>query len=68
MTSVAAQKAYDFLGAPQNFYWYFREGTHSHDIQDVKMLVNIIKRQRDPSIPMEEGFFKTPFPPFDPIY
>ena len=68
MTSVAAQKAYDFLGAPQNLYWYFREGTHSHDIQDVKMLVNIIKRQRDPSIPMEEGFFKTPFPPFEPIY
>ena len=68
MTSVAAKKAYDFLGAPDNLYWYFRAGTHFHDIQDVKMLVNIIKRQRDPSIPMAEGFFLTPFPPFEPIF
>jgi hypothetical protein len=32
------------------------------------MLVNIIKRQRDHAIPMAEGFYVTPFPPFDPIY
>lgn len=68
MTSMAAQKAYDFLGVPENLYWYFREGTHFHHVQDVKMLVNIIRRQRDPSVPKAEGFFKTPFPPFDPIY
>ena len=68
ITSMAAQKAYDFLGASENLYWYFREGSHSHDVQDVKMLVNIIKRQRDPAIPMAEDFFKTPFPPVDPIY
>ena len=68
MTSMAAQKAFDLLGASNNLYWYFRAGTHYHDIQDVKMLVNIIKRQRDPSVPMSEGFFKTPFPPFEPIF
>ena len=68
MTSMAAQKAFDLLGASNNLYWYFRPGTHYHDIQDVKMLVNIIKRQRDPSVPMSEGFFKTPFPPFEPIF
>ena len=68
MTSKAAQKAFDLLGASDNLYWYFRPGTHFHDVLDVKMLVNIIKRQRDPSIPMAEGFFQTPFPPFDPIY
>lgn len=66
-TSIAAQKAFDFLGVPDNLYWYFREGTHYHTPGDVKMLVNIIKRQRDPAIPMEEGFFQTPFAPFAPI-
>ena len=66
-TTMAAQKAYDFLGASQNLYWYFREGTHFHTPGDVKMLVNIIKRQRDPQIPMAEGFFQTPFVPFEPI-
>lgn len=66
-TSIAAQKAFDFLGVSDNLYWYFREGTHYHTPGDVKMLVNIIKRQRDPAIPMEEGFFQTPFVPFDPI-
>lgn len=68
MTTMAAGKVYDFLGAPQNLYWYFREGNHFHTVGDVSMLVNIIKRQKDPSIPMAEGFFKAPFTPFDPIY
>ena len=68
MTTMAAQKAYDFLGVPHNLYWYFREGTHSHDILDVKMLVNLIKRQKDPSLPIAEAFFKVPFPPFEPIF
>ncbi len=68
MTSVAAKKAYDLLGASDNLYWYFRAGTHSHEVQDIKMLVNIIKRQKDPSVPMAEGFFITPFSPFDPIF
>jgi len=68
MTTMAAGKAYDLLGASDHLYWYFREGTHSHTVEDVRMLVHIIKRQRDPSIPMAEGFFVTPFAPFDPIY
>lgn len=68
MTTMAAGKVYAFLGVPQNLYWYFREGTHSHDIRDVQMLVHIIKRQRDPSIPLDEALYKTPFPPFEPIY
>ncbi|MBE6585590.1 MAG: hypothetical protein E7645_03585 [Ruminococcaceae bacterium] len=68
MTTMAAGKAYEFLGEPNNLYWYFREGTHSHDFRDVKMLVHIIKRQRDPSLPLDEALFKTPFPPFAPIY
>ena len=68
MTTMAAGKVYDFLGVPENLYWYYREGTHAQTVGDVSMLVNIIKRQRDPSLPMAEGFFKAPFPPFDPIY
>jgi hypothetical protein len=68
MTTLAAGKAFEFLGVPNNLYWYFREGTHYHTVGDVKMLVHIIKRQRDPSLPLPEAFYKTPFPPFDPIY
>ena len=68
MTTMAAGKAFGFLGVPDNLYWYFREGTHYHTVGDVKMLVHIIKRQRDPSLPLPEAFYKTPFPPFDPIY
>ncbi len=68
MTTMAAGKAFEFLGVPDNLYWYFREGTHFHTVGDVKMLVHIIKRQRDPSLPLPEAFYKTPFPPFDPIY
>ena len=68
MTTMAAGKAFEFLGVPNNLYWYFREGTHHHMAGDVKMLVHIIKRQRDPSLPLPDAFFKTPFPPFDPIY
>ncbi len=68
MTTMAAGKAFEFLGVPQNLYWYYREGTHSQTPEDIRMLVNIIKRQKDPSIPMEEGFFKAPFKPFEPIY
>lgn len=68
MTTMAAGKAYEFLGVPEKLYWYFREGTHFHTVEDVSMLVNIIKRQRDPSLPMAEGFFTAPFKPLDPIY
>ena len=68
MTTLAAGKAYDFLGVHDNLYWYFREGTHFHTVGDVKMLVHIIKRQRDPAIPLAEGFFATPFKPFEPIF
>ena len=68
MTTMAAGKVYDFLGVPDHLYWYFREGNHFHTVGDVSMLVNIIKRLRDPAVPMAEGFFQAPFAPFDPIY
>lgn len=68
MTTMAAGKIYEFLGVPQNLYWYFREGTHAHALQDVAMLVSIIKHLQNPVNPLEEGFFQTPFPPFEPIY
>ena len=68
MTTMAAKEAYEFLGAPDNLYWYFRPGTHFHAVQDVRMLVNLIRRRVDPSTPLAEGFFQAPFEPFDPIY
>lgn len=68
MTSMAAKEAYELLGVPENLYWYFRPGIHGHTVGDLRMLVNIIKRQKDPTVPMAEGFYETPFVPFDPIY
>jgi len=32
------------------------------------MLVNVILKQKDASVALDEAFFKTPFPPYDPIY
>ncbi len=61
MTTMAAREVYRFLGVEQNLYWYFREGTHFHQIRDVKMLVNIIKHTKDPSHPLSPDFFHAPF-------
>ena len=61
MTTVAAQEVYDFLGVPQNLYWYFRRGYHEHAIEDVQMLVNLI-RHRMWGEPISGKFYQRPFP------
>ena len=68
MTTKATESVYDLLGKPENLYWYFREGTHFHNPEDVRMLVNVIKRLKNPETPLSENFFKTPFVPPEPIY
>ncbi len=60
MTTIAAGEVYDFLGVPQNLYWYFRKGYHEHAIQDIQMLVNVIKHCRGEE-ELKAAFFRTPF-------
>ncbi len=59
-TSLAAKPAFELLGAPDNLYWYFRDGRHKHDLEDVQMLVNLIKHKMD-GTPLSENFFRRPF-------
>ena len=60
MTTMAAKEVYKFLGAEDNLYWYFRDGRHKHDLEDVQMLVNLIKHKKD-GTPLNENFFRRPF-------
>lgn len=60
VTTTAAREVYEFLDAPQNLYWYFRRGYHEHAIQDVQMLVNLIKHYTD-NVPLNGNFYRLPF-------
>lgn len=60
MTTQAAGEAYKFLGKENNLYWYYRRGYHCHHLQDVKMLVAVVKNVTE-GAPLPDGFFKTPF-------
>ena len=66
-TTMAASEVYKFLGAEENLYWYFRKGYHFHDIQDLQMLVNIIKHKTQ-NEPLSDKFFRTPFKKPELIY
>lgn len=60
MTTMAAREVYDFLGVPENLYWYFRRGYHEHALEDVRMLVNLI-HHHEKGTPLSEHFFRAPF-------
>ncbi len=66
-TTVAAGEVFKFLHAEKNLFWYFRPGTHGHTTEDVNMLVNIIKHQRE-GAPLDEKMFRLPFTPPEPAY
>lgn len=66
-TSQATQEVYRFLGCEENFYWYYRRGSHFHQIQDLEMLVNLIEHVRD-GAPLSERFRRLPFPEPEKIY
>ena len=66
-TTMAAKQAFKFLNAEENIYWYFRDGFHSHALQDVQMLVNLIKHKKD-GTPLSQDFYRAPFALPDPIY
>lgn len=62
VTTKAAGEVFKFLGVPDNLFWYFRDGYHFHDLQDIKMLVSLIKHKYE-GAPLCDGFFKAPFTP-----
>ena len=57
---MAASEVYKFLGAEKNLYWYFRKGSHAHTVEDISMLVNIIRHTKYGE-PLSDKFYKTPF-------
>lgn len=67
MTTMAASEVYKFLGVPENLLWYFRDGFHAHDLEDVKMLVNLIKHKTE-GRPLGDRFFRRPFAVPELIY
>jgi hypothetical protein len=66
-TSEAAKEVYKFLGCKENLLWYFRRGTHYHEIEDVEQLVNVIKHVKYGE-PLNDKYFKKPFADVEPAY
>lgn len=66
-TTMAATEAFKFLGVKDNIFWYFRDGSHRHDVLDVQMLVNLICHKKWGE-PLNEYFFRRPFDEYPPIY
>ena len=60
MTTQAAKEVFKLYGKEENLYWYFRHGFHYHKVEDIEMLVSVIKHQKD-GTPLKDGFFSTPF-------
>lgn len=61
-TTVAAKEVYDFLGAGDELFWYFRPGRHAHKTEDVEMLVSLIKRMENGGKDFDDSrFFRLPF-------
>jgi hypothetical protein len=59
-TTLATKPVFELLGAGDNLYWYFRDGGHRHDLEDVQMLVNLIEHKWK-GTPLSENFFRRPF-------
>ena len=63
LTTLAAGEVYRFLGAEGELFWYYRIGTHFHRVEDVKMLVSLIKRRQTGGAEFDASrFFRLPFP------
>ena len=61
-TTMAAKEVFRFLGAEDNLFWYFRPGGHAQTPHDIRMLVNVLKHQKD-GVPVDERMFRLPFVP-----
>ena len=61
-TTMAAKEVYKYLGAEGELFWYYRPGTHYHTVEDVQMLVSLIKRRVDHGEGFDDSrFFHAPF-------
>ena len=60
MTTKAAEEVFKLYGKEENLHWYFRHGFHYHKVEDIEMLVSVIKYHKD-GTPLKEGFSSTPF-------
>lgn len=60
MTTMAAGEVYRFLSKEENLLWYFRRGYHYHDLEDFRMLINVIKHYKGEEA-LSPNFFHTPF-------
>ena len=60
MTTQAAGEVFKLYGKEENLHWYFRHGFHYHKVEDIEMLVSVIKHHRD-GAPLKDGFSSTPF-------
>lgn len=70
-TTIAAKEVYDFLGAGNEIFWNFRPGRHFHKIEDVELLVSLVKRRESGGKDFDaDAFFRLPFAPdtIPPIY
>lgn len=60
LTSEAAAEVYSLLGVPENLYWYYKPGGHSHSGVDTELLSDVILHMRR-GTPLPDAFFRTPF-------
>ena len=67
MTTMAAGEVYKLYEREENLFWYFRRGYHYHTVQDILMLVNIIRNEYYGD-PLSEDFYHTPFKKPELIY
>lgn len=59
-TTMGAKEVYKLYNKEDNLFWYFRPGYHYHKIEDIEMLINIIKNKTQKT-PLSDKFFVTPF-------
>ena len=66
-TCMAAKEVYKLLGAEEKIRLYYRKGEHAHKVEDMALLVRVLKQMQEGK-PYEEGSFKLPFVMPEPIY
>ncbi|MBQ9162788.1 MAG: hypothetical protein IJX74_05875 [Clostridia bacterium] len=59
-TTMGAGEVYKFLGKEENLLWYYRSGGHAQTVEDVTMLVNVIRHVKWGE-PLCDKYFKAPF-------
>lgn len=63
-TTMASKEVFRYLGAENELFWYFRPGTHWHKVEDVQMLVSLVKRRQTGGEGFDDSrFFHAPFDP-----